>query len=116
ARTTYTEASLPLLSGRSTASITPSSISACSPAGVFMAPRGSGRARAGGRRRRAGERERYTARPRPPLRAVHVQPDPTGPARGRTGPVLAQRGRAVHRGWLGEGRRPGGGTARPHGH
>src|SRR5690606_20836930 len=46
---------------------------------------GSGRARAGGRRRRAVERERYTARPRPPLRAVHVQPDPAGPARGRTG-------------------------------
>src|SRR5690606_377061 len=40
ARTTYTEASLPLSSGRSTASITPSSISACRPAGVFMAPLG----------------------------------------------------------------------------
>src|SRR5690606_26119541 len=38
ARTTYTAASLPLLSGRITASITPSSISACRPAGVFMAP------------------------------------------------------------------------------
>src|SRR5690606_8560438 len=43
ARTTYTAASLPLLSGRMTASITPSSISACRPAGVFMAPR-SGKA------------------------------------------------------------------------
>src|SRR5450432_483162 len=37
ARTTYTDASLPLLSGRSTASITPSSTSGCRPLGVFIA-------------------------------------------------------------------------------
>src|SRR5690606_36106984 len=112
ARTTYTEASLPLLSGRSTASITPSSISACSPAGVFMAPRGewSGEGRGPAPARR-GARTIHCAPPTP-IGAVHVQPDPTGPTRGRTGPMLAQRGRAVHRGWLGEGRRPGGGTAR----
>jgi hypothetical protein len=37
ARTTYTDASLPLFSGRRTASITPSSIKGCRPLGVFIA-------------------------------------------------------------------------------
>src|SRR5690606_14696224 len=52
-----------------------------------------GGTQAGDRRRRAGVRERYTARPPTPWRSIHVRTDPTGPPRGRAGPMLTQRGR-----------------------